>query len=166
MPEARVAVERFIASRGYPDLAVHEVMEFERNFYAIVEEKSTGIGAMELLVDKWSGLVGPEPGPNMMWNTRYGMMGGMMGQRWGDGPPALSPEEAASIAQHWLDRNLPGVQVRPDDVDPFYGYYTLHVWKDGRIYGMLSVHSRTGRVWYHSWHGAFIAMLEEEEETR
>ncbi len=177
LAEARVAVERYAASWGNPDLVVGEVMEFERNFYAIVEEKSTGIGAMEVLVDKWSGAVGPEPGPNMMWNTRYGMMGGrwgmmggmmggIMGRRWGDGPPLLSPEEAVSIAQRWLDRNLPGVQARSDDVDPFYGYYTLHVWKEGRIYGMLSVHGRTGQVWYHSWHGAFLAMIEEEEETR
>lgn len=170
LAEARVAVERYIAPRGNSDLVVGEVMEFERNFYAIVKEKSTGIGAMEVLVDKWSGAVGPEPGPNMMWNTRYGMMGsgwgmmgGMMGRRWNDGPPTLSPEEAVSIAQRWLDRNLPGVQARSDDVDPFYGYYTLHVWKDGRIYGMLSVHGQTGQVWYHSWHGAFIAMEEEEE---
>ncbi len=169
LTEARDAVERTIASWDNPDLVVGEVMEFERNFYAIVEEKSTGIGAVEVMVDKWSGVVGPEPGPNMMWNTRYGMMGGrwgMMGGRWSGGSPAVSPEEAASIAQGWLDRNLPGVQVRADDIDPFYGYYTLHVWKDGRIYGMLSVHAQTGQVWYHSWHGAFIAMLEEEEEAR
>ncbi len=173
LAEARAAVERYIASWGNSDLVVGEVMEFERNFYAIVEEESTAIGAMEVLVDKWSGTVGPEPGPNMMWNTRYGMMGGrwgmrggMMGRRWNDGPPLLSPQEATSIAQRWLDRNLPGVQARSDDVDPFYGYYTLHVWRGDRIYGMLSVHGRTGQVWYHAWHGAFLAMLEEEEEAR
>jgi hypothetical protein len=47
-------------------------------------KKDTGTGAMELLINKPSGQVYPEPGPNMMWNTKYGMMfgsggyGGMM----------------------------------------------------------------------------------------
>ncbi len=171
MEEAYAAVERYAAAWGNPDLVVHEVMEFDQNFYAIVEEESTGIGAFEVLVDKWTGAVGPEPGPNMMWNARYGMMGGrgmmggggMMGGYWTDGTRMrVSPEQAAQIAQEWLDRNLPGVEARADDVDPFYGYYTLHVWDDGQVYGMLSVHGETGQVWYHNWHGGFVAMLEQE----
>ncbi len=83
LDEATAAIERYVQSQGYTGLAVHEVMEFERNYYAIVSEKDTGIGAMELLVDKGTGAVGPEPGPNMMWNAKYGMMGqgGMMGRR-------------------------------------------------------------------------------------
>ena len=64
------------------DLALAEVMEFDNNFYAVVTEKSTGVGAFELLVNRYTGFVHPEPGPNMMWNTKYGHMagfGGMMG---------------------------------------------------------------------------------------
>ncbi len=159
---AREAVERYLVSLGLPNLEVHEVMQFERNFYAIVSEKDTGIGAFELLVDPFSGAVGPEPGPNMMWNARYGMMG----WRLPAGQPRVSAEEALRLAQQWLDQNLPGVEARSDDVDPFYGYYTLHVWKDGQIFGMLSVNAQTGQVWYHTWHGAFIAMLEGEEESQ
>jgi hypothetical protein len=30
-------------------------------------------GAMELLVDKSSGAIFPEYGPNMMWNLKYGI---------------------------------------------------------------------------------------------
>jgi len=168
LDEARAAVERYAATYGNGNLAVHEIMEFELNFYAIVEEKSTGIGAFEVLVDKWSGAVRPEPGPNMMWNSRYGMMGGrgMMGRGYtgGTGSMLLSPTDAHAVAQSWLDQNLPGVGARPDDVDPFYGYYTLHVWKDGQLYGMLSVHGESGQVWYHSWHGSFVTMLEEKED--
>ncbi len=44
-------------------------MEFERNFYAIVAEEDTGIGAMELLIDRVSGVVGPEPGPNILYRA-------------------------------------------------------------------------------------------------
>ncbi len=161
LEQAREAVESYLSARGFADLEVHEVMEFERNFYAIVEEKSTGMGAFELLIDRFTGLVRPEPGPNMMWNARYGMM---MGWRFRSGTPArITAEDAVRIAQNWLDRNLPGVEARSDDVDAFYGYYTLHVWKDGQIFGMLSVHGQTGQVWYHTWHGDFVRMLEAEE---
>jgi len=168
LDEAKAAVERYVQSLGYTGLAVHEVMEFERNYYAIVSEKDTGIGAMELLVDKNTGAVGPEQGPNMMWNAKYGMMGrgGMMGRRGmmgglATGEMTLSPAEAEEVAQRWLDANLPGRTA--GEADPFYGYYTLHFLKDGKIDGMLSVHGSTGDVWYHSWHGSFVQMIEAED---
>jgi len=159
--DAHKAVEQYIDSQGYSGLEIAEVMEFEHNFYAIVEETDTGIGAMELLVDKWTGEVGPEMGPNMMWNTRYGMhgRGGMMGKT--SGTDALAPDEALDIAQRWLDANRPGVTTE-EHADPFYGYYTIHTLKDGEIEGMLSVHGSTGQVWYHTWHGAFVQMIGEE----
>jgi len=163
LEDARQAVERYIIGLGLPNLEIAEVMEFENNFYAIVREPDTGIGAMELLVDKWNGAVGPEMGPNMMWNGKYGMHRGgwmMMG-----GSTALAntitPEEAAQIAQRWLDVYRPGATV--EDADPFYGYYTIHTLRDGEIEGMLSVHGTTGQVWYHTWHGRFVRMMGEEE---
>lgn len=160
--EAREAVEWYIAARGYSNLEVAEVMEFEGNFYAIVRESDTGIGAMELLVNKWTGAVGPEMGPNMMWNARYEMHGRgrwMMGRA--SETNLISPEEALEIAQRWLDAYRPGVTVE-EHADPFYGYYTIHTLKDGQIEGMLSVHGTTGQVWYHIWHGAFMGMEEEK----
>jgi hypothetical protein len=29
--------------------------------------------------------------------------------------------------------------------------------RDGKISGMLSVNASTGQVWYHTWHGTYIA---------
>ena len=169
LEEAEAAVERYVERLGYTSLHVTEVMEFERNFYAIVAEEDTGIGAMELLVDRSSGAVGPEPGPNMMWNAEYGMhgrAGGMMGQGgmmggYATGEMSLSPQKAEEAAQEWLDANFPGRAA--GEADSFYGYYTLHFLKDGEIEGMLSVHGSSGDVWYHSWHGGFIAMAGEHE---
>jgi hypothetical protein len=162
LEEAREAVERYVDALGYTGLQLTEVMEFERNYYAIVAEEKTGIGAMELLVDKSSGAVGPEPGPNMMWNAKYGMMrGGAMMGGYADDEMVLSPDEAQDVAQRWLDANLPGRTA--GEADPFYGYYTLHFLNDGQIEGMLSVHGSSGDVWYHSWHGGFIAMAGEHE---
>ena len=174
LPEAREAVERAIQSYGNPDLGVAEVMEFSNNYYAEVREKDTGIGAMELLVDKGSGQVYPEPGPNMMWNTKYGMMaggrgmGGMMGGQPFQQTPGsvtgtdmtVSPERARELANDYIGRVSPGTEV--GEAERFYGYYTLHTEKDGEITGMLSVNGYSGEVWYHSWHGPFVAMEEED----
>jgi hypothetical protein len=169
------AFQEYVAATGNKDLAVSEVMEFQNNFYAIVYEKSTGIGAFELLIDKAGnngyggmmyrqGLVYPEPGPNMMWNTKYGMMGtgGMMGfgrRVIASNPGAsvsmpITTEQAKGYAMNYLNKNLPGASL--EDPDRFYGYYTIHILKDGKIYGMLSVNGFTGEVWYHTWHGQFI----------
>jgi hypothetical protein len=163
LEEAEAAVHGYVERLDYTGLEVTEVMEFEGNFYAIVAEKDTGIGAMEVLVDKASGAVGPEPGPNMMWNAEYGHMGrsgGMMGMMGGyaTGNMTLSPQEAQEVAQRWLDANLPGRTA--GEADEFYGYYTLHFLNDGQIEGMLSVHGSSGDVWYHSWHGDFVTMTE------
>ena len=45
-------------------------MEFEFNFYVVYFEKSTGIWAFEMLIDKESGRIFPEYGPNMMCARR------------------------------------------------------------------------------------------------
>ncbi|MFC2030053.1 hypothetical protein ACFLWA_04915 [Chloroflexota bacterium] len=174
LEDVETSVHDYVERLGYTGLEVTEVMEFERNYYAIVAEEDTGTGAMEVLVDKSSGAVGPEPGPNMMWNAEYGMMGrggGMMGMHRpepGEGmggyatdEMTLSPEEAQVVAQRWLAANLSGRTA--GEADPFYGYYTLHFLHDGEIEGMLSVHGSSGDVWYHSWHGDFVAMIEGHE---
>ncbi len=164
LEEARTALEAYLKDSGNEGLELVDLMEFEHNFYAIAREVDTGTGAMELLVNKWTGAVSPEMGPNMMWNAKYGMhRRGMMGGA-GVEPFAaentLSAEEALKLAQAWLDENQPGVSVEAD-ADSFYGYFTIHALAGERIEGMVSVHGRTGQVWYHSWHGAFI----QAEET-
>ena len=146
-------------------------MEFSSNFYVIVAEKSTGIGAFELIVAR-NGIVYPEPGPNMMWNTKYGhmvsaggygMMGswGMMGG-WGGPaytPPAgpssqLTRDQARRILQTWLNQAFPGTKAEAGM--PFYGYFTFDFERDGKAAGMASVNAFSGQVWYHTWHGTFI----------
>ena len=157
--EVAEAVERYLGTYGQ-DLALAEVMEFAWNFYAEVEEKSTGIHAMELLIDKYTGQVYPEMGPNMMWNTKYGMMGNNYAVT---AEMPVTPEQAKALAQRFLDANLPGVTAGEAEV--FYGYYTLHTLKDGQIEGMLSVNGYNGAVWYHNWHGPFIGMEEFHDRS-
>ena len=167
MDQAIEAAEGYLARLGNPDLVLHEAMEFDCNFYFLVEEQSTGLGAFELLVSRANGAVFPEPGPNMMWNTKYGHMGGGMGYGpmmggWTPsaptGEPTVTAEQAGQIAQQWLDQYQPGSTI--EHPDAFYGYYTVHTLKDGAVSGMLSVNAYSGQVWYHAWHGSFIGMRE------
>ena len=184
LSEARGTFEPAVSnSYGDSNLEVVDVMEFTNNFYAQVRESDTSIGAMELLIDKRTGWVRPEPGPNMMWNTKYGMMGGRgMGGMMGSGGPngggmmgnfyqptqasptdqlPITPEDATQIAKDYITRTSLGTDT--ETPDQFYGYYTIHTKSDGEVNGMLSVNGYTGAVWYHTWHGPFIAMEEEEE---
>jgi hypothetical protein len=86
----------------------------------------------------------------MMWNTRYGMH--VRGAQ-ADG---LSKDQAIAAARTWLDRNRPG--LTSDDVTAFPGYFTLETARDGKIVGMMSVDASSGAVWYHTWHGTFVAV--------
>jgi len=155
--QAKQLAEQYMV-RVSPGLKVQEIMEFSNNFYVIVQEESTSVDAFELLVDRNTGSVGPEPGPNMMWNTKYGMMGGYRGTPNAKMP--VSAPTALEYAQIWLDRNMPGAKV--EEHETFYGYYTIDISRSNEIYGMLSVNGYSGEVWYHTWHGQFIRMEEYE----
>ena len=184
LDEARSAFERAVEGFGNPNLKVTEVMEFANNYYAEVEEKDTGMGAMELLISRSGSRVYQEPGPNMMWNTKYGMMaggrgfGGMMGPNgggmmggYGSSAPSRSaqgsnqirmpvnPEQAREVADAYLSRVSPGTKA--EEPTRFYGYYTIDTEKNDKTSGMLSVNGYSGEVWYHSWHGPFVAKEED-----
>ncbi len=149
LDQAVQTAQSYIA--GYStSLQVKEVMQFNQNFYAAVVESDTGRGAFELLIDPYNGTVFSEPGPNMMWNQKYGHMGSGQG-----GENSLSLEQARDLAQQALDKNLPGAQVEEDGFS-FYGYYTFDYKANGQIDGMLSVNGYTGEIWPHTWHGQFI----------
>ena len=162
--------ERYIASYRLEDLAISEVMEFDNHYYVEVEEPSSGRYAFEFLIDRHSGVATPEPGPNMMWNLKYGHMGqGMMGIcRSGfygsanDGTNmTLSEEDAQEAAELYLSRVNSGLEA-DHHAATFYGYYTLHTLQDGQIAGMLSVNGFTGEVWPHTWHGTYLGQLQSE----
>ncbi len=171
LDQAAQAVGGYLtAYGGGSNLALGEVMGFSNGFYAQAVEEETGIGAFELLIDPFTGAIHSEPGPNMIWNTKYGHMGGfggMMGMmgygyRQPNSQMTVSPEEAVQAAQSYLDQIQSGLTA-DDHADPFYGYYTLHTLRDGQVVGMLSVNGYTGQVWYHTWHGDFVGMTEGHE---
>jgi hypothetical protein len=158
--QAATIAQQYLQSLNNADLAIREIEEYTLNFYVQYYEKSTGIGAFEMLIDKYSGRIYPEMGPNMMWNTKYGMMSGMMGGFWGTqtGAMTVTSTQAQANAEQFLNTYYPGTTV--GEVTPFYGYYHVMVENAGTPYGMLSVNGYTGQVWYHTWHGVFIQELE------
>jgi len=127
-----------------------EVMWFDNGFYVELKD-SSGRPATEIIVDPRNGAVSTEPGPAMMWNTRFGMM-----RAGGRSTGTVDATKARGIATSWLAANLPGTTVK--SIDAYPGYFTLDLQHNGMVSGMMSVNSSTGAAWYHTWHGAFIAM--------
>ncbi|MCL5959190.1 MAG: hypothetical protein M1358_07700 [Chloroflexi bacterium] len=164
---AVTTAQNYVTGSGNRNLKLDEVMEFAGNYYAQVVEQDTGMHAFEMLVDKYTGAVFPEMGPNMVWNVKYGMMRGMMG-RWSLGwsqttSMPIDPTRAQDLARQYLKTQ--GLRLDVDEPDEFYGYYTLHTLRDGEIEGMLSVNGYSGEIWYHTWHGPFIQMAKLQART-
>ena len=170
--EVEEILDEYLDDTSDPDLILAEIMVFDNHAYAQILEKSTGIGAMEVLVDYQSGEVYPEHGPNMMWNLKYSHMAGggtfrgpgmMMGgsssnsnvdlDNFTDMP--VSIDQAVVAAQEYLDKYQPGI-LADDHAVMFYGYYTLHTLDGNEVDGMLSVNGYTGQVFYHDWHGKLL----------
>ena len=161
---------RFMNSLGNSALALAEVEEWEFNYYVVVKEAGpSNYKAFQLIIDKWTGFVMPEPGPSMMWNQKYG---GMMNSMT-DGMPGhmnrrdrkkteptftVTPEAAASNANQFLRERFRRALVVESVPDVFFGFYNFDVYDavTGAKYGMLSVNGSSGQVWYHTWHGNFI----------
>jgi hypothetical protein len=175
MAQVETIARQAAAQSGTPGLAPMHIMEFSNNFYVAVKEKATGQGAFELLIDRYTGFVHPEP-QSMMWNTQYGHMAswgspgyGMMGPGYGmmapgylyggsrvgePGGKPLTLAQAKERAQQFLDARIP--DTKTDEAIAFPGYYTVDVARNGHPIGMLSVNAYTGQVWYHVWRGAFV----------
>ncbi len=92
--EVETAVTNYLATLNNDNLSLGEIMIFDNHAYAQIIDETSGTGAFEVLVDPVTQNVFPEPGPNMMWNTEYGMMssnsgfgmmGGMMNGQYGPG---------------------------------------------------------------------------------
>lgn len=171
MERAVAILREWPAAHHLTGVVLDEVEAYTENFYGQFKESATGKGAIQVLVDRYTGRAMPEMGPNMMWNTKYGqtMMQGMMGgSMMGPGmmggarttPPSatISATQAKQSAAQFLAGYLPGARVGGGDA--FYGYYHFDVLRGIRQVAMLSVNAESGQVWYHTWHGEFLEKRE------
>jgi len=134
-----------LANQYSPNLIVEDFMSFSGNYYAILEDNESKKAMAEVLVDRYSGLSRPEPGPNMMWNTVFGAGRERSGGK--------SPAEAKKIAEDFLADYLPGAKVMETAALP--GYYTFDFGRKD-IEGMLSVNAYDAEIWVHTWHGFYL----------
>ena len=102
--EVETAVTTHLATLNQENLALGEIMIFSNHAYAQVLDSETGQGAFELLVDPTTGNVFPEPGPNMMWNTQYGMMSDMS-----DGMMGSNMMSGTGMMGKMNGQNMPGM---------------------------------------------------------
>ena len=179
LDNVRAQVTTWLVRNGFDGYSVSEVTAFTNNDYIAVATPK-GKDAFELLAAPAAGWLMLEP-PSMLWNTRYGMLAGgsfetnwsgtgMMASLMGGGRAAgewngwyaggktkvTSAAQAAAIANWWLLKARPG-EVAGTHARAFPGYYTLDTTVGGKKGGMLSVNAATGAVWYHGWHGGFLA---------
>ena len=154
--DAEAIADSYLASLNNAEFEIDEFEEYSHNFYLSLVEKSTGRGAIEIIIDRYSGSYQPEP-QSMMWNEKYGMMGQSQTTQM-----LVTSEQALKIAQEFLDVVYPGTEA--DEIVAYYGYYTIMTTMEGKHYGMLSINGYSGDVWYHTWHGMFISEVGEHAE--
>lgn len=166
-------------------LVIGGIFIFEdSDYYFMVLEEDTGLGAMELLANPYTGDVYPEFGPNMMWNLKYGMHNnsgyGMMGSRgiMGRGSfrgyftnqdsyaesNTVPLTEAQGLASEYVKDNISKGYTVSKEGHEFYGYYTFHTEDGNKTVGMLSVNGFSGDVWYHDWHGTTIEVIDGHDD--
>lgn len=153
---AKEIADGYLTSLNNRGLEIDEFEEYSHNYYVSLIEKSTGRGAIEIIIDRYYGSYQPEP-QSMMWNGKYGMMGSYQQSQM-----PVTEAEAIEIGQEFLDVVYPGTKA--DEIVAYYGYYTVMTKLEGKHYGMLSVNGYSGDIWYHTWHGMFISEAEEHDE--
>jgi len=178
LEELEEHVEKYISNFN-TELEISDIFVYEDSeYYFSIIETDTERGAMELLVNPYTGNIFPEYGPNMMWNLKYGMHGsggmmsgrGMMGYNNYDLSASdyeenkYTSEEAYDFGVKYLDKVNDEFELS-DDYHEFYGYFTFHVDKDGQTIGMMSINGFTGDVWYHDWHGELIEIINRHEDS-
>lgn len=185
LDQAITRARQYVGAVGNANLAPVEIIEFQTVYYVVVADRTTNKGAFAFLVDRATGNVSWEMGPPRMWNTSYGRTVGpgfgarAMGRRgpgmpglqpghgmravpWASGPggarsAAASPLDeprAREVLRAWVAQAFPGASV--GRVVEYPGFFTYRLDRDGKTFGLASVHATTGRVWY-AWHyGSFV----------
>ena len=154
--QAVAVANEYLTSLNNPNLAIANVQEYAVNFRFSLYEKSTGAGAYEMTINKYTGSVYPGMGPSVTWNTKYGIINGILTVYNATATTTMpvTAAQAQSFAQQYLSTVMPATTV--GDATTFYGYYNVEVLSGGNTYGMLSVNGYTGQIWYQAWHGSFI----------
>lgn len=159
------------------DLEIADIFIYkDSDYYISIIEKDTGRGAMEVMINPYTGEIYPEHSAKMMWNEKYNMHGGysmMDNRRWNmmrgthrynsnnynyntsnsSNSDEISKEEAVKIADNYVKNNISEEFSVSEEGYKFYGYYTFYIRDQRDIIDIISVNYYTGEVWYRDWHG-------------
>lgn len=135
------------AAAWRPAATLQGVMPFAVHTSAVLVDPASGQGLAEVLVNRYSGAVGLEPGPSPLWTTRTASSGGWRGALPGS---RLSEAAVREVAHTFLAFFLPGAAETGGHL--LSGYSTFdHRLRGGE--GLLSVNAQTGQIWPHTWPG-------------
>ncbi len=146
------------------NLEIADVFIFsDSDYYYSIVEKDTGMGAMELLVNPYTGVVHQEYGPNMIWNLKYGMMGndnsagngGMMGNSNTAGHNGMMGNQSESghydVTNYQRDTDIKANELSIDEVFSKGNDFLSRQTGDGSLSDS-----------YHEFYGYFTFHIENE----
>lgn len=90
-------------------LALDEIEKWYYNFYVVIKKVATNYKAYQVVIDKWTGEIMAEPGPNMIWNGKYGkIMNGVAPseEQGGNFDMTVTPDQADSAANSFLQQRF------------------------------------------------------------
>src|SRR5439155_3248546 len=137
---ARLALDT-VHGRGWPWLTLDEVHIFP-SFYEVEFNDRHDFKGLEIYVSRSSGAVGPEMGPNMMWDSQYGM-----------GPACssgLTEDQARALI------SIPG-GLSVGDGEPHHGYWEFELKRGAAVVNQINVSECAGhtvvneQAWNRTW---------------
>lgn len=119
-----------VRARGWSWLTVDEVHTFPA-FYEVELNDRNGYKGPEIYVSRSSGASGPEMGPNMMWDTMYGMGSTCSAN--------LSEGRGRQLARASTSASL-------GDAERHHGYWEFELKQQGVVVNQINVQDCTGQV--------------------
>jgi hypothetical protein len=149
--EAHAAIQAFIGASS-STLQISELWEYGTAYKAELSD-STGAMAFDMIVDKFTGAVGPEMGLSMMMNASYG--NGIYKTPKFAKKLTVTAEQATAIAQNFVNNNGLGYTLGTPEVYP--GYYKFHA-TDSHGFGLeIMVNGYNSAIWMNSLLGIPLA---------
>ena len=135
-PDAAKLALAVVSGRGWDWLTVDEVHVFP-DFYEVETDDRGGYKGTEIYVSRQTGAVGPEMGPNLMWDNSYGMGGGC--------GSSLDEATARQTADAYLSQQ--GQQgIALGDAEQHHGYWEFELRRGSAVVNQINVNDCTRAV--------------------
>jgi hypothetical protein len=170
LTKTKELVDAYLQQFNVPNLVLKEIIVFNNNSYARIEDKSSGINVLELIIDTETDIVLSEYSSSFTWNVMYPSIpdsktiGNIKLTPSGpvanpaENPLSISPQQAKIMAQQYLKQYKINVRLSKT-VEMFSGYYVIEYLHWGKVVGMISINGYTGRAFRRDWHQTFLERM-------